>query len=765
MFGRGSDRIAEAARLMAAAVALVADPTLLSALKAGTGAYDALKKLLAEAPPGVARLADDLGAEARARFEATHDLPPDAAELYAQMVEVGILAAPNIVAAGMNAEGVTAAMIAKLTDPAHRSGPMLALFRAVTVPVLRRALADNRFADDLRAAFMSEVLRRLGDLTARLDHVDRLTRLEMTALGDRFEIAGMYAMTDAQLREALEKKAEEWRDYRARIEAIDERTAGLGNLKAAARDAAARLDFDEVEELLARVDVVETEIAAETKDLRAQNALLRGRVDEAYRCLSAAADGFGSLSPIVASVRRVNYSARLYEHGLRHGGAGLESSERLLRRALEDFSETRTPDEWANAQMRLGNALAVRGEREGGQSGEQLLRDAAVAYSAVLRVWTETVYPLDWAKTQVCLGNVKRLLGQRPGIWDGMALLRDAIEAYHAALRVQSESAHPIDWAMTQMNLGNSLASQGERLAGVAGEARLVEAAEAFRASLRIRTETEVPTDWAITQMNLGNTLTALGERLGGQAGTKILDEGITAYRAALRVWSASENPVDLAVTQYNLAQTLVSRGRRIGGPEGRGLLGEAVGAFRAALDVSSETMHPMLWASTQMGLANALAAQGLQVGGEAGATLHNQAVEAYREALRVRTEEAHPVQWALTQMNLGNVLAALGEHRGGVAGAVLLEEAVAAYRAALRVRTETSFPADWALTNYNLGLALEGLSHNDTYGDPCMTLREAETCVAHALRVIDALPGSNKRELASAALARMRERLGRECA
>jgi hypothetical protein len=53
-----------------------------------------------------------------------------------------------------------------------------------------------------------------------------------------------------------------------------------------------------VEALLARVDEVETEIAAETKVARAKNALLRNDPDTAFRLLSAAADSFRSIDPL-----------------------------------------------------------------------------------------------------------------------------------------------------------------------------------------------------------------------------------------------------------------------------------------------------------------------------------------------------------------------------------------------------------------------------------------------------------------------------------
>ncbi len=66
----------------------------------------------------------------------------------------------------MDAGAVTEAMLGKLTDPEHRSGPMLALFRALTVPALARLLADKsvRGGPDagLHAGDAGRDRRRLG---------------------------------------------------------------------------------------------------------------------------------------------------------------------------------------------------------------------------------------------------------------------------------------------------------------------------------------------------------------------------------------------------------------------------------------------------------------------------------------------------------------------------------------------------------------------------------------------------------------------------
>ena len=152
----------------------------------------------------------------------------------------------------------------------------------------------------------------------QLDRIPTLSRDELELLASRFDILAAHDRPDADLRDLLTKKAEEYRSYRAEIEAIDERTKGLGNLKAAARDATDKLDFVEVETLHSRVHEVELEIAAETAELRASNALLRGRVDQAFDLYCGAADSFSGVDPLEPARRRIlKYANILWKHGLR----------------------------------------------------------------------------------------------------------------------------------------------------------------------------------------------------------------------------------------------------------------------------------------------------------------------------------------------------------------------------------------------------------------------------------------------------------------
>lgn len=580
------DKISEAVRILAALVGVAQDPTLLSALKAGPGLRDSLKKIAASPPTSFARLADDLGQSGTTVFASMREKPRDAEVLYLQMVEAGLPDPARIMADRMDAAAVTEGMLAGLTEREHRDPAMQALFRALTQPTLERLLADKAFAADLTPAFMRAVLENFAGLAEKLDSMSRQGRDVLEVLAVRFEIARIYDLSDAQLREQLELRATDFRRFKAQIEAIDERTRGLGNLKAAARDAAGRLDFAEVEALLARVDKVETEIAVETKVLRADNALLRGAAREAFAILSAAADSFASIDPMEPARRRLSYGQRLNAYGLRYGGEGLAFSVRMFRAALNDPSMEIGSELWAGTQNNLGNALQSQGARLGGQESAALLGEAVIAYRSALRVWTEAAHPVHWAMAQNNLGIALWTQGERFGGPEGAALLGEAVMAYRAALRVWTEAEHPVNWASVQNNLGAALHPQGAQLGGAKGNALLGEAVTANRAALRVWTEAAHPVSWATSQNNLGNALRAQGQQFGGPEGTALIGEAVMALRDALRVRTKAAHPVDWAMTTGNLGLANESLADNSTCADPRTALESAVECFTGALRI-----------------------------------------------------------------------------------------------------------------------------------------------------------------------------------
>jgi transcriptional regulator with XRE-family HTH domain len=442
-----------------------------------------------------------------------------------------------------------------------------------------------------------------GTLQNALDNLDQLTRAYLIALATQFELPDAYTLPDPALRSFLTKKAEEYRTYRTQIDALDERIAGLGNLKAAAQGAAERLDFDEVEALLSRVHEVETDIAAKTAEARAANALLRGQVDQAYRLLSAAADSVAGIDPLEPARRRNGYQERLYDHGLRYGGPGLALAARMTRDALADLSQATDPALWASLQNNRALALQNQGSRTEGAAGAALLGQAVEACCSSLEVRTRADHPVHWADTTQNMANALQQQASRTEGAAGAALLGQAVEAYRAALEVCTRADHPVDWAMTTQNLASALAEQGSRTEGAAGAALLGQAVDACRAALEVRTRADHPVDWAMTTQNLANALAEQGSRTGGAAGAALLGQAVDAYRAALGVYIRADHPVDWAMTTQNLAIALRNQGSRTGGAAGAALMGQAEAAYRAALGVRTRTDHPVPWAKTQLNM------------------------------------------------------------------------------------------------------------------------------------------------------------------
>lgn len=388
----------------------------------------------------------------------------------------------------------------------------------------------------------------------QLDQIPTLSRNELVLLATLFEIERAFDLPDAELRRLLELKAEEYRAYKAEIDRIDERTKGLGNLKAAAQDAAARLDLEEVENLLSKVHETELEIAAETAELRANNALLRGHVDQAYHLFCTAADSFSAVDPLEPIRRRDRYRKTLYEHGLRYADNGLQRAIDLVRPIATDDLRTLNEQLWGKVQNNLGIVLKEQGLREEGQIGTELLSSSVSAYRAALTVFTLDETPREWALAKNNLGSALRRQCIRMESGTGADLLNEAVVACRCALEVHTRDDMPTHWAMTQNNLGNVLSDQGRRTEGEASANLLAEAVTTFRAASEAYKSENLLEDWAKVQNNLGGALRDQGIRSGGQAVADLFAEAITAYRAALEVRTRKDMPAYWATTQENLA-------------------------------------------------------------------------------------------------------------------------------------------------------------------------------------------------------------------
>ncbi len=388
----------------------------------------------------------------------------------------------------------------------------------------------------------------------------------------------------------------------------------------------------------------------------------------------------------------------------------LQEAECAYRKALEEFTQKRTPQQWAMTQNNWGLVLQVRGQLEG---DVQALQAAECAYRKALEERTQERTPLDWARAQNNLGIVLKVRGQHEG---DVEALREAESAFRQALEEYTQERTPQEWATTQNNMGAVLQARGQLEGDVEA---LQEAESAYRKALEERTQGGTPQGWAMTQNNLGIVLQVRGQQEGD---VQALREAESAYQKALEEHTQERTPQDWARTQNNLGIVLKVRGQLEGDVQA---LQEAECAFRKALEEYTQERTPQQWAMTQNNLGIVLKVRG-QLEGDAQAL--QEAESAYRKALEERTQEGTPQGWAMTQNNLGVVLKVLGQLEGDVQA---LREAESAFRQALEEYTQERTPQHWAATQNNLGTVLKVRGQLD--GD-VQALQEAECAYRKAL-------------------------------
>ena len=439
-----------------------------------------------------------------------------------------------------------------------------------------------------------------------------LTLEQLHALAAQFKVVVNEGDTPQAIFQNLTLRAQEIEALEQRLADMQSQFPQLGNAIAQARAKLEQGDTQAVRKMVSDARVVlrdaklleALEQDAQLVEIDARALLIEGNLQEAFTILSAAADSFASLDPLLPSQKRNAYFPILYDHGLRYGGTALGHAISLLQSALGPLSAENADTLWAGIQNNLANALDEQANRTEGAAGTALLADAISAYRAALSVYTEIEHPMQWSSTHKNLAVSLRHQANRTEDEVGVDLLAKAVDAYYTSLSLRTKTEHPEMWASTQNNLANALADQANRTEGAAVANLLAEAVSAYRAALSVRTKTEHPVDWAMTQNNLANALANQANRNKCAAGDSLLAKAVDAYNAALSVRTKAEHPVDWATTTNNLAAALANQANRTEGAAGADLLAEAVSAFRAALSVYTKAEHPVQWAITKENLA-----------------------------------------------------------------------------------------------------------------------------------------------------------------
>lgn len=401
---------------------------------------------------------------------------------------------------------------------------------------------------------LSDLRSAKGSLSKALADVKELSRNQLEALSAQFEISDADSLSDGDLRNLLCLKAEEYRAYRADIEAIDERTIGLGNLKKAAKDAAEQLDFEQVETLLLQVQGVELDVAAETTEIRAKNALLRGRVQQAYELLSSAADSFRAIGDLEASDMRNKYLHILFNHGIRFSDGSLALAVNLIGPAIGNIVATKQPRRWDSYHNNLASVLSVMGSRASGDEAKKILSQAVEANLQSLRVQVKEEDASGWATSQNNLGLSLYALAIQSAKEERSNLIERASEAYESSLAVRRNEPDKRILARTLRNFAALLIAKTEIVSDVEKGATLTKSIDLNRSALDAFSSENDPMEYAGTCMNLAICLETLAMRVGAPRGRKLLEEAEQAYSSCLKIFEKEKYPTQWAMTQENLA-------------------------------------------------------------------------------------------------------------------------------------------------------------------------------------------------------------------
>jgi tetratricopeptide (TPR) repeat protein len=488
--------VLNAANVIASVAGAVAANTVTggvgSAISGAMSLNEILRRLMAKTPQINARIADGLQAEL-----ANQHLTPDQKRLIPQMIERAALTPAEVMAAARNPARIAAAMLTKLTDPAHCSAPAQDAFTRVLTPVLTRLLADEAVATTLRPAFEQAVAESLAFIGEQVERMAQELRQTAYDLGVKdtlvLELARRYAPgSDGDFKQAclgLEKALE----AAQRLIALGAMPSNLGDQVQAALAEVSRLvsdqQFDAADALLGQKDVLlANEIAERTQ---ARIVMLAARIDIARAQNKPDAAATHILSRLNLDAPVDMFAALRDEwHCWYVSGRDLGVAFDLdlsIHLAHATHARAQTPDQRGAALNDLGVSLQTLGARE---ADPARLQSAVAASQSALLERTRDRVPLDWAGTQNNLGNALRDLGSRAG--DTATL--------QSALLERTRDRVPLNWAGTQNNLGNALRDLGSR----AGDtATLQSAVAALENALLEYTRDRVPLNWAGTQLNL----------------------------------------------------------------------------------------------------------------------------------------------------------------------------------------------------------------------------------------------------------------------
>ena len=236
-------------------------------------------------------------------------------------------------------------------------------------------------------------------------------------------------------------------------------------------------------------------------------------------------------------------------------------SEQWAERAITSYRSAQkrfTPNDpgWEQGLIHrhLGSALTAKAEKAA--NPVPLFTEAVGEWRKAAETMTRATMPQEWAQSQIKLGNALYRLDLVSGNPD---LLREALQSMQGALQVYSRTETPQKWAETMHEMAQILQVYGDQLKSPDVLKKAIETCDAI---LTVYTQDRTPLSWAKTQNTLGSALFLFDRHKGGN---EHLADAETALQNALDVFRAHGASGPAQVAERNLGHVKKLKHKRRG--------------------------------------------------------------------------------------------------------------------------------------------------------------------------------------------------------
>ena len=165
-------------------------------------------------------------------------------------------------------------------------------------------------------------------------------------------------LTNAELVEALQLKAEDYGKLTRTVEALDNRISEVAEMKYAADEAVRQLELSRAAALLLEVDRVETEITLSTRMIRVEVALLQGDVEKAKLLLRQGRDLACSYNPYNFPEHTYNCARLLSNLAERNASVSARKAAAQFAAEVIEGTEPGVNDEVSDLRVSAASTLA-----------------------------------------------------------------------------------------------------------------------------------------------------------------------------------------------------------------------------------------------------------------------------------------------------------------------------------------------------------------------------------------------------------------------